>query len=328
MLFTYLRQLQRFIRDAKQELIDPEDLMDYVNKARREVAMRSQCLRRLTPISGSIISASVVAGGSGYTAPTVSISAPDFPSGQLPYPNGAQAVGIATQIGGTITAVNFSFGGAGYFVPQASIVDPHGAGASISLTISPINLLNLGQEVYPFSGVDLSAFPGIKSIYMIRSVSVIYSNYRYSVPMYSFSTYQAFIRQFPFQYSYVPTLCSQFGQGGDGSLYAYPFPSQTYQWEWDCSCLPTDLETDQDFEAIPDPWRDAVPFLAAYYCFGELQNLNAARYYKEEFTDWVHRFSGHARPGRWTNPYGRFFWPFISAGSVLAASLLGGSGLC
>ncbi len=39
-LFSYARQVQRFLRDANQTLIDFQDIIDYVNQARREVAMR------------------------------------------------------------------------------------------------------------------------------------------------------------------------------------------------------------------------------------------------------------------------------------------------
>src|SRR5256885_1390929 len=95
-LFNYLKQTQRFLREGKQDFLNPDDLIDYVNRARREVAGRAQCIRRLTPISGSCISASVVAAGSGYSSsPIVTISPPDFPSGQLPHASGSQATALA-----------------------------------------------------------------------------------------------------------------------------------------------------------------------------------------------------------------------------------------
>ncbi len=58
-LFEYVRQAQRFMRDAKQQLIDPADWEEYANRARREVAMRSQCVRILPPISGAMSSPTV-----------------------------------------------------------------------------------------------------------------------------------------------------------------------------------------------------------------------------------------------------------------------------
>ena len=44
-LNTYMKQTQRFIRDQRQQQVNPEDLRDYINQARRETAMRSQCVR-------------------------------------------------------------------------------------------------------------------------------------------------------------------------------------------------------------------------------------------------------------------------------------------
>ena len=305
--FFYLQACQRLLREQKQEFSNPEDLLSYINIARRETAGRTQCIRRLTQISGQIIDATIVSGGTGYTAPVVTITPPDFPSGVLPNPNGRQATAVVQVTGGVITDIDIQDGGDGYFQPVMSIVDPTGTGASVTPVLSPINTLNIGQEVYPFSGIDLSNFPGVDTVHAIKSASVIYSNYRYMLPMYSFSTYQSLIRQYPINYQYVPTFCSQFGQGNNGSFYAYPLPSQTYQWEFDCFCLPTDMTMDNGVpEAIPQPWTDAVKYMAVSLAYAELQNLNFAKFYMEEFDKKTLGYSSYARPGRAVNPYGRY----------------------
>jgi hypothetical protein len=305
-LFTYLRQTQRFLREARQELLNPEDLIEYINQGRREVAARTQCIRRLTPISGQIVSASVVNAGSGYTAPTVSITPPDFPSGYQPSPGGAQATAGAVLSSGTIASVTIGFGGYGYFQPIISIVDPTGTGASISPSISQINLLTPQQEVYPFSSIYVGNWPGVDSVYMIKSVSIIYSGYRYSIPIYDFTQYQARVRNYPYQYQFVPTMGSQFGQGTDGSFYLYPLPSQVYQVEFDCFCLPQDLTDNQSVDVVPQPWSDTVAYWAAYLGFSELGNLNAAKFYLDSFDNMTIRKGAYARAGRAVNPYGRY----------------------
>lgn len=306
--FEYLRQTQRFLREQKQEFENPDDLLVYINRARREVAGRTQCIRRLTPISGQVISANLISTGTtNYTAPLAVITAPDFPSGVLPSPAGRQATASVTTNGGTITDIIINDGGDGYFEPQITIVDPTGTGAVATLNVSPINTLNIGQEVYNFSDIFLGNWPGVGSVYAIKSASVIYSNYRYMLPMYAFSTYQSMIRQYPNQYQYVPTFCSQFGQGAGGSFYAYPLPSQTYQWEFDCFCLPMDMRIDNSIpEAIPQPWTDAVPYFAASLAYMELQNLNFAKFYGEEFDKRTLGYSTYARPGMSVNKYGRY----------------------
>ena len=305
-LFEYQKDTQRFLNDGRQELVDVGDLTRYINLARREVAMRAQCVRVLPPISGQILSAEIANGGTGYTNPTVQISFPDSPGGQVSYPNGAQATATATQIGGVITSIDITFGGFGYFQPLIQINDPTGTGAEINATVSPILTANFAQEVYNFKDIDLSTFPGVKSVYAVLSFSFLYANGRYSALVYSFSQYQSLIRQYgPGMYYYVPCFGVQYGRGGNGSIYFYPPPSQVLQMEWDCLCLPDDLESDADYDVIPEPWTDAVPYWAAHLAFLGLQNHNFARSYKDMFDERMNRFGGYSLPGRAISQYGR-----------------------
>ena len=307
-LFDYQKQVQRMLREKKQDLINPDDLIVYINRARREVAMRTKCIRVLTQISAPVQTASVVTGGTGYNATltTVSITPPDFPSGTGAFPLGAQATATPIISGGSISAVDITYGGSGYFQPIASITGPSGSGASVSLITAPINQLNVGQEVYPFSGVYLGGNPGVKSVYGVQGISVIYANYRYSLPVYSFSIYQAQIRSWPYQYQYIPVMASQYGIGAAGSFYCYPLPSQTYQYELDCYCLPTDLTTNLDYDVIPDPYTDASAYFAAHLGMLDMQNYNIAQFYLNLFDKQLGIYSHSANIGRAVNPYGRF----------------------
>lgn len=304
-LFTYMQQCQRLLRDQRQELINPGDLVSYINRARREIAMRSQSIRMLTPISGSIASVSITSVGSGYTGATLALSAPDFPSGGVTNPSGLQATVSLTVASGTVSAATITQVGAGYFSPTYSVTG-NGTGATVSLTVGGVNKLTASQEVYPFSSVSVASLPGADVIHMIRSISLIYSNYRFSLPVYPFSDYQAKIRNYPFQYTWVPAFASQFGQGASGSFYVYPIPSQAYQFELDCTIIPADLTTDSSTEALPAPWTEAVQYFTTHLCMLELQNLNAAKFYLDMFDSFVNRYGTYARPGRMINPYGRY----------------------
>lgn len=305
----YLQDVQTFCRDSKQDMFDPGDILKSVNRARREIALRTQCLRILPDISAACVTCSVVAGGSGYSSsPTITLSAPDFPSGFGPFPGGDQATAAVIVDSGTgaIASASIDYGGAGYFQPIASITDASGSGASITVQTAAINVLNANQERYAFADVDLSNFPGVESIFAVQSISVIYANFRYSLPVYSFSEYQAKIRNFPFQYTYVPSFATQFGQGTGGSFFVYPLPSQTYQYELDAYCLPSNLVTNLSPEALPEPWTDMVAFLAAHYSYLEIQNANMARFYWDMFKEKLSVFSNAARTSRVVNIYGRY----------------------
>lgn len=306
-LHDYQQDVQRLLREQRQILANPTDLTRYINRARREVAMRSQAIRFLTPISGAVETCAVTAGGTGYVNPTVTITAPDFPSGGVNSPQGRQATAIATVQAGVIVGVDIIDGGAGYFQPTVEITDTTGTGATATLSVGGVSLLNEGQEEYKFSDIDVSSMPGVEAVYFVRSASIIYSNYRFSLPAYSFSTYQSRIRNFPAgTYQYVPTFMSQFGQGVGGSLFFYPLPSQAYQLEIDCQCLPSDLVTNQSVEALPAPWTDAVMYFAAHFFYLEAQNLNAAKGMLELYERFSQRYSDYARAGRIVNPYGRY----------------------
>lgn len=305
-LYFYHQQVTRLLREQRQMYVNPDDLTEYINRARQETAMRAMCVRGLTPVSGSIISYTVTAGGSGYSAsPTVTITAPDFPSGTLPFPNGSQATASAIVSNGVIVGINSTYGGYGYFQPLVTITDTTGTGATAIATVSYVNELLQGQEVYPFTSVNLSIFPGVDSIYMIKSVSILFSGFRYSLACYDMTTYQSLVRQWALIWQYTPVVCAQYGQGTSGSFYMYPVPSQTFQMEWDCFFLPSFIHTDQDYDPIPDPWTNAVPYFALHLAFLELQNFNAANYYLDLFDKMLHRYSTYARPGGRINPYGR-----------------------
>ena len=305
-LNTYLQQTQRLVRDANQVALNPLDLIYYVNQARREVALRAQCVRVLPLTSGAVTTITVTSAGTGYTAPTVTVSAPDYPSGTGTSPSGAQATASAVISGGTVSSIIVNYGGQGYFQPTVTITDPTGTGAVATAATQTLCVTAAGQEVYPFANIDLSSFAGVGSIHLVQSVSVIFSQFRYSLQYKAFSEYQALIRQYSSGfYQYVPAFFSQFGQGVMGSLYMYPIPNQVYQIEMDCICLPSDLVSDQDYEAIPAPWTDAVPYFAAHLAYLELQNLNAAKFYDDLFHQRLSGYSSASRSGRRMNPYGR-----------------------
>ncbi len=63
----------------------------------------------------------------------------------------------------------------------------------------------------------------------------------------------------------APEEWAQYGQGSTGNFYIDPIPDVVYTLTCDTVCFPTDLDgTDDEVDAIPKYWDDAVPYFAAY----------------------------------------------------------------
>ena len=327
-LDAYMQQVQRFIRDAGQEFVNADNIRVYVNRARRELALRTQSIRILSPISGQIGAINITNPGTGYVDPILTITAPDFPAGTVVNPSGVQATALAQQIGGQITNASITNAGAGYVSPGITITDANngpGTGATATITTTPLSQTQNNQEIYNVKDIPLTNFPGVGEVFWVNSLSIIYAAYRYRMMTYSFSTYQAMIRNYPKQYLYVPSVCAQLGQGTNASIYMYPVPSAAYQLEFDCFCLPMDMEDDQTPEALPGPWTDCVPYFAAHLAYLEMQNLNAANYYFTLFEKMADNYSSFARPRKTSNPYGRWiaFLPMATAAFEVARHFFG-----
>lgn len=301
-LFQYMQDTERFLHDGGQRYVNPDDLKAWVNRARREVAMRTQCIRKIPPISGPITALTVLQNVPATALSVITISAPDSPGGRLVNPAGAQATALPQIVGGLLVGAQLTYGGDGYFQPTVTI---DGQSGVISATVAGINYLNPFQEEYLFSSIPLGTFAGVESVYAIRGISSLFNNLRYSWIYRSFSEYQAFIRTYTQQYFYTPAVFTQVEQGTNGSILIYPIPAQTYQFEPDCQCLPSDLIDDGSVEAIPLPWTEVVPYFSAHLAYLHLQNANMARMYFDLYEGMGHRYSNYARITRTPTIYAR-----------------------
>jgi hypothetical protein len=174
-----------------------------------------------------------------------------------------------------------------------------------------------GQEVYNFSGINLVPFPGYGYVYAVRSISLVWGSFQYSVERVSFSKYQAVVRNYTEGFNYIPCVAAQFGFGQSGSMYLYPIANDVYQMFWDCFCVPMDLiGAAGEIEALPQPWTDAVPFYAAYQLLNSMQvspagiNENLARMKQAdrmfgEYTKFLLRARQFSSRGMTNNFYGR-----------------------
>jgi FtsP/CotA-like multicopper oxidase with cupredoxin domain len=123
--------------------------------------------------SGGVAKVTIVDGGTGYTAPGVTIDDAYLPAGAIT----PATVSAVTVVNGVITDITISNGGAGYTAPVVTITDATGTGAIADATIGgtltggmrkfvdrlpglgPANANNLGQYI-PVAVADTTAYPG------------------------------------------------------------------------------------------------------------------------------------------------------------------------
>ena len=319
-LNSYLAQVQSLLgTGAAGNLFQSPQLTIFINEARRQVAMRGQCVRQLSPVAGPISSISIVTTGSGYntTAPTITIGGPDFPLGNAVAPGGIQASATATLSGAQLSTVTLQSAGNGYFSPSFTLTNGSPTTqATLVAFVSNISTTTVGQEVYPFARTlqcIQSVTSGIQSILAVKSVGMLYGTFRYLEMQTSFSKYQALVRVYGNQFQDVPAIACQYGQGVSGSLYMYPVANAVYQTEWDCICLPADLVDDTTIEVIPQPWQDCVQYFAAYKAFLQAQRFaDAERMFCEDpkkplglFQQFMRAARQTSQPGMVSNFYGR-----------------------
>jgi hypothetical protein len=282
-LNAYLADVSLLLNDPNNLFFSTATLTNFINKARNRVCQDSQCLRVLIPSSSTILSIAVSNGGSSYTSPTVSISAPDGING------GVQATATATVSGGQITAINMVINGSGYVVtPTVTVTDATGSGFVVgAISLSAAIKTVIGQEAYSFPSATSAlqlAQPGALSVIALQSVSVSWGTIKPTLNYAPFTTFQAQLRSYNVGQETYPQLWSQYGRGTGGNCYLWPIPAVVSQMDWDAYCLPIPLVTDSTIEAIPDPFTEVVKYYAAYLAYLNAQRRDDAEYMKQQYT--------------------------------------------
>jgi hypothetical protein len=128
----------------------------------------------------------------------------------------------------------------------------------------------LNTERYAFGYANpflRAANEGFDSINDVFQVAVNWQSFRPAMSWMPWDDLQAYARAYSFLVSAYPLAWSTFGSGTSGQVWLWPPPSQTLEMEWDCTCLPKPLYTNNDYDAIPDSFANAVKWYAAGMAF-------------------------------------------------------------
>jgi hypothetical protein len=80
-----------------------------------------------------------------------------------------------------------------------------------------------------------------------------------------------------------PFMWSTYGDGSQGQVWLFPVPGIACEMEWDCTGDPASLHSNNDYEAIPEPFTEGVKFFAARQAFLASFKYAAADWMLQEF---------------------------------------------
>lgn len=179
---------------------------------------------------------------------------------------------------------------AGSMVPGAIIPGTlPNAAANVTLG-SPVNKLTTitGVEQYPFLGFRpflRAQFAGYGDVIDVATCSVSWGGA--SLPALDwrpFDELQAYYRAaYNTTIQMYPSLWSTNGDGIRQNLWLFPIPPQNLTMELSTFCIPKDIYTDNDVEALPDPYTGGVKYYAAYLCYLSSQRIQLAQTMLELF---------------------------------------------
>lgn len=282
-LVAYRAAVRRLLHDSSGAFWSDAELTDYINQARRRIALDSGSIRGLFtfylsadqesyPFQGAIASITVTAGGSGYTsAPTVSFSGG----------GGSGATATASISSGAVTSVTLTANGTSFTsAPTVSFSGGGGSGASATASI-------------------LNAFD-------ILNISVNWGNSWITLAYVPFSEFQAKARFYrnmrgqPAVWSKGPAPDTS---GGD-YFYIFQIPSSSYAADIDAVLQPADLIDDTTPEALRYPFTDCVAYYAAYLAKYKQQEINEALAFLRIYDELMRRGISSSFQRRIPNPYG------------------------
>lgn len=293
-LSDYKTQLKDLLNDQSFNFYSTTQFTSWINKARERIAAEAQCIRALPNASGAVSSATVTAGGSGYTTATVTISAPDAMGNGF-----TTATATATLLAGVVTALVITNPGSGYVNIPSVTITGDGTGASATAALTSFLATVVSQEVYSFSTANAlltAANPGISGIIGVQSIAVSWGAMKPVLRYSDWSGFQAYLRSYNVGTQNYPTVWAQYGRGRAGTVYLWPVPSIVASMEWDCYCQPVPLVDDTTIEALPEPWQDAVQFKAAEYAYNNAQRRDDSNWAAAEYKRYLRENELYVQP--------------------------------
>lgn len=159
-----------------------------------------------------------------------------------------------------------------------------GAFPAGTVTGAALNTLQTipGQERYPFQGFFnpylQQAHQGCEAVIDAASLAVNWGGaVRPAIAWMPWEEFQAYCRAYATLVTSYPFYWTVYNDGEFGEIWMFPAPSTPGDIELDAFCIPSDLHTNDDFDVIPEGFRNAVKFGAAALAFeSSYRHMDAA----------------------------------------------------
>ena len=147
-----------------------------------------------------------------------------------------------------------------------------------------------GQERYPYIGYGNlylnQQYRGLRGICDVISVSGSWGGaVRPSLDWMPFEDFQAYCRSNQILVTNYPVVFSIYNDGEAGEVWLFPVPQSANEMEWDTFCTAGPIYNDNDFDAIPQPFRNGVKYYAAARAFEARGSYLAAQLNYARFED-------------------------------------------
>lgn len=243
-LSWYLNDTSCLLHDQAYSFTSEAQLVRWINEARRQIASRTACVRRLV--------------------------------------TGQSAFGASAQPGSAIPGAVQP--GA---LPQSDPNAQFNASTNAFMTIPNV-------ERYPYRGFVnpylTSQYAGIKGVIDTIACSVCWGggvggSPRPSLAWMPWEDFQAYGRAYATLVTSYPYWWTVYNDGEDGEVWMFPVPSFPMEVEMDVFCMPIDLHSDDDYDAIPDGFKNAVKYGAAKMAYMTSRRYGQAQIMEDMFAD-------------------------------------------
>lgn len=233
------------MRDSSFQFTSRDNMIRYINRARVQVAKESACLTAL--VTGQ--SAFGTSAQPGYAIPGATIP------GTLPGsdPNNQNSAGAASTTQNSFTTIP-------------------------------------GVELYPYSYANpylRAQYSGYSNVIYVSDISCSWGGFMPPLVWRPWDQLQSIYRSYNMGVTSYPCIWSQMMVGENGQIWLFPIPSTLNPgaMEWQCVCTPINLYSDDDPEALPGIYQDAVQYYACYIAYLSQQRTGMADVMKGQYQE-------------------------------------------